>query len=268
MEKIRIEKSNRGIIELEYNPEQFSIEHIRNKNIIILRRLSDNVVLEVFNDNVGFIVQNNTNDQINFLVSEYREDERYLKFKHYVAEKWSDQLLLKNEFNCSSVWLDEHRITDSSFIVEDSYYGGRIYNLEQISDSFHRIYNDKKLNKYFSEKTLMVSKKIGTGSEFVDTITYGINPETFQIVTPIWSELQQRFIKVYTKQQAEELNEKLKKIGQEINFRHSLDEITIYFEIERYLQLLPKYLEGPKQIYLDHMDSMVNEGFIKHFVNK
>ena len=74
MEKRRIEKPNRGIIELEYNPDQFSIEYIKNKNIIILRRLSDDVVLEIFDDNIGFIVQHdNDNRRTEFLVGIYNE---------------------------------------------------------------------------------------------------------------------------------------------------------------------------------------------------
>jgi len=267
MKKIRINKSDRGIIELEYNPEQFSIEYIKNKNILILRRLSDNVVLEVFDDTVGFIVQHDGEERTDFLVSKYDEKKGKVSFIHYVEEKWNDQLLLKNEFSCSSTNLREHRITDSSFIVEDCMYHARIYNLETLSDSFDIIYNDKKLDEYFSEKTLMVRKKIGIG-EFNDTITYGINPETFQILTPIWSELQQRFINVYTEEQIDILDEQYRKKGSIINRKFNLDEMTIYFEIERYLELLSRYLDEPKKIYLDCNENMVNEGFIKKFVNK
>lgn len=58
-----IENENGHIIDLKYDKENYNIEYVKNKNLIILRRLADNKVLEIFSEKIGFIVQCNLGEQ-------------------------------------------------------------------------------------------------------------------------------------------------------------------------------------------------------------
>lgn len=270
-----ITKDRNTSIYFEYDKEKYDIEYVETKNMIILRRLSDNQILEIFSDKIGFIVQCDTDEQTNFLVTDYSNvDENkneQIKFKHYIDRNSSDSLYLKNEFECNSIHLESCRITDCSYLVEQSRYGGSIYNLDKNSKRFEQVYNDKQINEIIGDNTLLVSEKLGDfcNSKITDTITYGINPETFEITTPIWSELQQREISVYTKEQVDEINEKLREKGCWLNTKdYSLGDITIYLEVEECLAKLAVYHERPKSVYLDIMHDKINEDFVKKFVKK
>lgn len=267
-----ITKDDNSTIDLKYDQEKYSIEYVKNKNLIILRRLSDNQIIEVFSDKIGFIVQCNIGKQTNFLVTDYSEENKrgdeLLKFKHYTDSDYFDSLQLKNTFDCTNAHLSTCRITDTSYLVEQLGYTSCIYNLEQKSKIFKRVYNNQKVKEIFNDNTLLVSEEVSAmfRHDINDTITYGINPKTFEITTPIWSELQQRYISVYTQEQVKELQEKLLKKGL---FSHdeNLDEITIYFEVERYLNEIAEQFDRPQSVYTDTMETKVNEGFVKRFVN-
>lgn len=254
-------------IVLKYDKKKYNIEYAKNKNIIILRRLSDNKIIEVFNDKIGFIVQCNTGEQVNFLISDYsRYDENHeVKFKHYTDDGYSDSLHLEEVFNCQSAALSNIRITDSSYIVGIFGDISYIYNLKQISKRFSKIYNDKKVKEFFKDNTLLVSEEIYVRSDVRDILTYGINPETLEIATPIWSELQQRYITVYTQEQVDKLRKELYKKGVFLNGKN-LDEITIDFEVKRYLIEIAKQFDGPQSVYTDILEHEVNEKFVKKFV--
>lgn len=268
-----ITKEDRSTIDLKYDKKKYSIEYAKNENMIILRRLSDNQILKIFSDNIGFIVQCNVGEQINFLVTDYSEKDKngneLLKFKHYIDSKYFDSLQQKNSFDCDCAVLSVCRITDSSYLVEQSGYTSYIYNLNQKSKRFKRVYNDQKVNDFFNENTLLVSEEISASLryEINDTITYGINPETLEITTPIWSELQQRYIKIYTKEQVDRLREKLAEKGLFLD-TESLGEITIYYEVKKYLNEIAKQLDSPQCVYTDAMDSKINEEFVKKFISK
>ena len=263
---------NRAIIDLEYDKDKYDFEYVKSKGVIILRRKSDNQVLEIFSDKIEYIVQSNTGNVTNFIVTDYSEVDkdgsRIFKIKHYV-DTGSDELSLRRQFDYDGSTLDQCRITESSFIVDQKGCGGSIYNLENKSKNFDYIYNNKKISEIIGENILMVSEiKRSFFGELTDRLTYGIDPSTFEIVTPIWSELQQRYIAMYTDKQVDELQEKypfgnIKK--------NSLEDNTIYFEVERYLRLLTEvYLKEQitGRIYLNFNDSEVNEDFVKEFVKK
>lgn len=275
MFKAVITKDRSASIYLEYDKEKYDIEYVKTKNMIILRRLADNQILEIFSDAIGFIVQCDINEQTNFLVTDYSKDdkskEEKIKFKHYIDRNSSDSLYLKNEFECDSIHLESCRITDYSYLVEQSLYGGALYNLDKKSKMFDQVYNDKQINGIIGDNTLLVSETLNAcwNSKITDTITYGINPETFEITTAIWSELQQREISVYTKEQINEISKDLRKKGYWLNTQdYSLGDITIHLEVEKYLDKLAEYLERPESVYLDSMHDKINENFVKKFIRK
>lgn len=246
---------------IEYDEERFDVEYVAHKNMLVLRRLEDNKVLEIFSDEIGFLIQAEKDEETHFILTDYSEVEENEKpkFKHYIAGK--NELVLKNEFECDSIWLSELYIADNSFLVEDNSNGCFIYNLNEKSKKFKKVYNDDNVKKIIGENVLLVSeeRKFIFDSSINDTITYGIDPKTFEIVTPIWSDLQQRYINIYTEQQ---LNEK-----RIIPNGASLSEMTISFEIDKYLNKLSYYFEKPKNVYLDFNSNKVNEEFVKTFKN-
>lgn len=277
-EKIN-KKGTTGYINVKYDKEKYDIEYVETKNIVILRRKKDNKVLEIFSDKIGFIVQVDT-DVTNFLVTDYSKYDdgmsSEISFNHYTVNDYEDSLHLKKSLDCYDCNLSTCRLTDKSYIVEQNGYSGCIYNLEEKSDRFSFIYDDKKVREYFKDDTLLVTKKVSPyGANYIDdTITYGINPETFEIVTPIWSDLQQRFINIYTEEQAQQVRNKLIKKGMYLlrePKKENLPEITILFEIEEHLKMISDILyELPQGVYSDskYRGYKVNEKFVKKFTNK
>lgn len=263
----KITTRDKRTIVLKYDKENYSIEYVKNKNIIILRRLLDNQILEIFSDRIGFIVQCNIGEQVNFIVTNYSTDMREKnKLNHYTDRWYLDSLQLEKSFDCDTCGISNVRITDSSYLINQQGHTGCLYNLSQISRRFKRVYNDEKVNKYFKDNTLLVSERFGgLDDDIKDTLTYGINPETFEITTPIWSELQQRSINVYTEEQADKIRDEFAKKGITINIK-DLGEFTIYFEVRKYLIEIGKYFDRSKRVYNDVFGHDVNEEFVRKFV--
>lgn len=271
MFKTIITTGNNHSIYLEYDREKYDIEYVKNKSAIILRRLSDNTVLEIFNDKVGFIVQVDGLGETRFVVTDYSQGENNIYLKHFVDRKYSDKLILKNKLTCNTIHINECRVSDNSFIVEQHGYSGSIYNLNKTSRNFDFIYNDNKISQIVGEGVLMVSETMRAlvASDIKDTIIYGINPETFEIVTPIWSKMQQRYINIYTKEQIDKVRKDLSNEYKNIDVEtFSSSDITIHFEIRKYLEIVASHFTRNDNMYLDFMKSKVNESFVKKFVKK
>lgn len=273
MIKTEIAVGRNKTVYLEYNNEEYDIEYVENKNVFILRRLKDNKVLEILSDKIGFIVQVNSYGVSNFVTTEYSEDKEEIKFKHYIDRSSYDDFKLINEIDCDNIFISS-RVSDNSFIVEQNGYSGSVYCLNGSMRRYDHIYNDKKINKIVGDNILMVSKeKRALGdSSLIDTITYGINPETFEIVTPIWSELQQRSIVVdkYSEDKERELRKKL--FGENsyvaITCQEDLDNRAIYVEVQDYLNKLAMHMKRTDKVYTDVTEDKVNIDFVKKFVRK
>ena len=65
-----IKKDDGITIDLKYDNKKYDIEYVKSKNMIILRRLIDNKILEIFSDKIGFIVQCDLKEQTNFLITD------------------------------------------------------------------------------------------------------------------------------------------------------------------------------------------------------
>ncbi len=246
-------------IYLKYDQDNYDIEYVELYQKTILRRLADDKIIRIFDGKIGFIVQCNTDKYINFLVTTKRNDygREVIEFEHYVD---SGHLMKMRVFPCSSTELSALRLTDRSYLVGDNC----IYNLEKKTESFKNIYHDQSIRDYFDENVLLVSEERNIFSfrdDLIDTITYGMNPETFEIVTPIWSDLQQRLIRLYSKEKVVQLNEEGKIYGTDVG------TVTICFEVDQYLYLLAGYFDQPVGVYLDD-ECNINKEFMKKFVEK
>lgn len=260
-----------GAFYVEYNNKEYNIEY-DNKDNVILKRLSDNKILDVFSDReLTFIVQYKTETEGNFLVTTYfkkedKSEKDLFRFSHYTTlntRRSFTELDLKNCFDCYFINQDTDRITDKTFLIRQP-EANFIYNIEKQTKSknFNYVYLNGNVRKYFKDNTILVDEVV-IQQEIIDTLTYGINPETFKITTPIWSSLQQRFINIYTKEQVEKIQKELLEKVSLVN-NENLDEITIYFEVIKYLERLYTQFSIPNKVYIDN--NKVNEEFVRKFV--
>ena len=145
MKKETIKNTSGIAIELEYDPQKYEFEYVKDANTLCLKRVKNHKILALFNDRIGFIAQCDIAGISNFLVTDYSQNsqnnERITKFKHYV-DNGGSKLMLKNEFNCNSIRLDNCRLTDSSYIVEQQDSSACVYNLYRKTRRYDRIYNE------------------------------------------------------------------------------------------------------------------------------
>ena len=263
-------------IDLQYDNFEYSVDVSEKDKIIVLRRLEDNKVIKVFNDQISFLVQVG-NYCPSFIVVTWDENKQP-KLIHYVDYKNRDYLEKENEFDVNTVLLKEIRLTERSFIVNQNNAGGKIFTVGNGSTYYDRIYKDRKINDIIGKNIVMVDEvKSGEkNKEIEDTLTYGINPDTKEIVTPIWSRLQNRLINIYTKEDIENIRKNRDSMNlSSCDYSYlnkaetpfvGLGEATMHFEVDRYIELLEKYIEKSDSIYEDEYNSKINEKFVKKFV--
>lgn len=258
-------------VTVQYDETKFDIVLIGDEKRIIVRRISDNVILKSF-INVGFIVQTVVDGKNHFIVSEYSKAENKvdenMKLVHYIESPRSNTLKLVNEFDTDSIWLENNRIMDNAYIIGPNYYSKKIYNLKNTSVAFKKVFSKKNITDRFDDKTILVNREMSASLNYQisDILTYGINLETLEIATPIWSDLQQRLFTVYTDEERSILNKKYIEKGYwGINEKLNNEEVTFHFEEQQYLDMLANHLERGQNVYKDLSESMVNEEFIKKF---
>lgn len=228
------------------------------------------MVLKTFT-NISFIIQTKINEINHFMVADYN--------KNLNDRSKSDELI--HYIDYGNPTLNEHKRLDikssclcSTRIMDNVYLTSfcdkeQLYNLKKESKRYDKIFWKNGLMDRFDEKTVLVNEKLyGEGKyDINDLLTYGINPETYEIVTPIWSELQQRSFNVYTDEDRRQLTEKLAKQLQFINKEVSNEKITIYFEVEKYLNIISEQLEPQNSIFVGFPEK-INEEFVKKFTKK
>ena len=143
------------------------------------------------------------------------------------------------------------RIKDHYYIVKQEGYGGKIYNLKMKSDFHQFIHAKKEILEQFEEPVLLVTDVCKWGM-LEDKITYGINLDTYDVVTPIYSKLQQRMIPLRTKDWLDRPLSSEKK-----------GPVTIQTEIVSTLRRLDDYLKEPWELY--NQDEQVNLEFVRKF---
>lgn len=257
-----MEKHTYGDVVLEYNNEEYKITYIKGIGFAIGEKDSDEVI-HVFKDELKSLLQYDTDNKTHFITIEI-DEENNKNLNHYFYIRGNDGLLLEDSYECRSTKMDKIRVGEHSFIVKKTDYSDAIYNLKRESKDYLRIYNDKRISEIIGDNILMVSeyKQCFLDGRINDTLTYGINPTTFDIVTPIWSDLQQRYIDIYTEEQAAEI---VKNSGRTLDRKkYSLGDITIMYEVTKYLTLLSEYYEKSQGLYLEC--SEINKEFVKKFV--
>lgn len=200
---------------LEYDKDKFDIEYVEEVGKFIIRNLTDGEVIAMFDESIGFIIQSYQGKykNPNFVVSSWTFDEKEnvngSKLTHYVAS-WNNELEIRGEFNTDfQVLPGELRMSEHTYLVNgecqisDNIPSKKLYNLKKTSNLFTKVYTDPEikaaLKKIIDREMILVSDTVQEG-DVVDEIIYGLDPETFEAVTPIWSSLQNRFIEPYTEE--------------------------------------------------------------------
>ena len=116
-------------------------------------------------------------------------------------------------------------------------------NTDMESESFKKIITTHEKTSYIGEDAIMVTQERGIEHPstyvelFKDYIVYGIDPDTFEATTPIWSQLQDKTIPICSK-------EEYKKNGIE---KETRTQYTIRTKIDGYMQKMMDRI--PKRNY-------------------
>lgn len=274
MKKQSVRINNREI-ELQYDKSEYSIDVSEKDEIISLRRKKDDKVLKVFTDPISFLVQIGK-ECPSFVVVTW-DEKKQPKLTHFVDYESRNYLEKENEFDVNTVLLEEIRLTERSFIVNQNNAGGKIFTVGNGSTYYDRIYKDRRINDIIGKNIVMVDEvKSGEkNKEIEDTLTYGINPDTKEIVTPIWSRLQNRLINLFTNDDIERIRNNRNSMNLDYcdyiylnnaDNSYGLGEATMHFEVDRYIELLENHIEKSDSIYEDDFDSRINENFVNKFV--
>ena len=263
-------------IDLQYDNFEYSVDVSEKDKIIVLRRLEDNKVIKVFNDQISFLVQ--VGNYCPSFVIVTLDENKQPKLIHYVDYKNRDFLEIEDEYDVKSTRLKDIRLSEKSFIVEQKNNGGTIFTVKGRAAYYDRIYKDRRIYDIIGKNIVMVDqvKRGKQNDEIEDTLTYGINPDTKEIVTPIWSRLQNRLINVYTKEDIENIRnnrDSMNLSSCDYSYLNTAEtpfvgfgDATMHFEVDRYIELLEKYIEKSDSIYEDKYNRKINEKFVKKFV--
>ncbi len=269
MKNEELEKESYVKIQLEYDPKEYKFEYIKKMHLILLRRLKDDKVVNIFNDDVGFIVQYNLDNNINFIVTDYSKTnangDKIVKLAHYIDHPNNDMFIKYNEFDCKKSRLIDCRLSRHSFLIENN-EGKCIYNLRRKSKPFDEVYNSGNLTNMLPGSMLLVTetRKIPGYPDIKDTITYGINPEILEVTTPyIWSKLQEKYITVYDEKRFAQLKQQY---GPRIPKGTTRGDLTISFEVDRYLKNMAMLENDEHNVYLHNGN--INDTFVNQLVKK
>lgn len=254
MKKVDVEIDSFSFVSLEYDDKEYEIEYVPegkvsslNKNkLFILRRKGGNKIIKVFTGNISFIVQCRDQDNNHFLVGSSSNTMMGIKgnITHYI-DNLDDELIRITDLSCNDVSLNNVRMKDNVFLIYEKGYSGYLYNLKESSKRYSRVYDDEVVKSIMGDNILLVSEERNSryDKDLKDEITYGIDIDTFDIKTPIYSKLQQRYID-----------------------SNGDGENTINSEIQAVLDIIPSYFEKDSSVYFSSSNS-VNREFVKKFLN-
>ncbi len=272
MKKETIEIDGRTI-DLEYDEKHYSIDHFIDKDntYVIIKDIVSNKIVKVFKEPVSFIVQVIDEKQFesHFIVGICNEFDN-CELRDYAEDSIDWPLHLMREYEIDDPNLSEVRLSEKSFKVNQG--GDRIFTVGNrlLSDNYERIYNDKKVENVVGNNFVLVDQKLRIDkTNLEDMITYGIDPDTRKINTPIWSRLQNRLINIYSEEEIKKLKESKEEWNSTEFSALYLDDdkakATMYFEVYSYLQKLSESTKPVDKVYLDSTGK-VNKKFVNKFV--
>lgn len=270
---------NQFDLTIKYDETKYDFEYVEALRKIILRRISDNIVLHIFDEpNVMFITQydeKKENNQIltHFLSEEmipgYKESDKHVsQFIDYEAPNYREILLDNEKYPCDDV----KRVNDGSYIIQEDSYSNIVYSVENgHSKRFKAAYTDDEIKEIMGRDIVFVEDKEFCTQEVSDTMIYGIDPTTFKIITAIRSNGQKRWIELYDNYTLKELSDIVFKKGY-YGVHGGIaaddkDSVTIFLEVEHYLNQLVGQIPRDESI-CDRYTDKVNKELIKEFATR
>ena len=258
MQKIMIKRVHNisifdlGFVDVKYDDTVFDIKYAKSQRKIVLIRKSDGEIIHEFDEMyTNSITQYNCNGEPHFITNEYIPSKN-------PDRRFEGQQLVDYEYNFRRNGLDSTRIpcksikevSDNAYIISSIEEGYELYSVENsISIPFKRVTLNESVNKMFGKKVVFVEHEIKDKykGQIKDTLTYVIDPTTFKIISPIWSDLQKRFIDVYDSMTSEEIQKIAEKQDMsEVDNSYAdnyNDSATIDIEVVNYLNKMARQLE-------------------------
>ena len=266
--KKQIDTINNFYTDLEYDEDKYLIDSYSDhaigerKDNYFVKRLSDNKTIGVFSGSITDIIQK---DNI-FIVASY---EASLKGQGcqvtYYSEEGKDSLTRLFSYSCRGY----RKVSDKTIYLEKDNYNGYLCNDKGLSNYFSRIYIEEGINELLGDNVVLVSEDRYARSDksIKDTITYGINPDTFEIKTPIWSDREERYIDILSEEECLKKEEEIAKKGRyPASSTTSLGYKTIELEIQNTLDEIALTRKHGPSVYMPGT-SGINKEFVKGFKN-
>ena len=266
--KKQIDTINNFYTDLEYDEDKYLIDSYSDhaigerKDNYFIKRLSDNKTIGVFSGSITDIIQK---DNI-FIVASY---EAALKGQGcqvtYYSDEGNKNLTRLFSYSCRGY----RKVSDKTIYLEKDNYNGYLCNDKGLSNYLSRIYIEEGINELLGNNVVLVSEeRYARGDRSIkDTITYGIDPNTFEIKTPIWSDRKEDYIGILTKEECLKKEEELARKGRYSSSSFtSLGYKTIELEVQNALDEIALNKKHGPSVYIPGTSS-VNKEFVKGFKN-
>ena len=269
MKKVSLQTDIHFNTNLEYDEDEYNIEYIKDENYIvpssyfILRRVSDNKVVKVFDGRISELLQIKKDNSNYFIEVRYDMGKATSNVEVYIYLDLPNEFLNVSKYNGQ----DYTRIKDDNFILYKEGIEGCLFNVSSISRTYSKIYTSKDVKDIVGEDIILVDDVRKSRNPLLPTIedraTYGIDINTHDIKTPIWSDLQQRFIPLLTEEEADKKEAYYCIRGHyPTHYNDDLNERIIKLEIQVTLDELARKLEYGPSVY---QEGEFNKEFVKKF---
>ena len=264
--KKQIDTINNFYTDLEYDDDKYFIDYYTDhaigerKDNYFVKRLSDNKTIGVFSGSITDIIQR---DNI-FIVASY---DTSLKGHGcqvtYYSDEGNKNLTRLFSYSCRGY----RKVSDKTVYLEKDNYNGYLCNDNGLCNYLSRVYIEDDIDELLGGNVILVSEDRYARSDksIKDTITYGINPDTFEIKTPIWSDREERYIDILSEEECLKKEEEIAKKGRyPASSITSLGYKTIELEIQNTLDEIALSRKHGPSVYMPGT-SGINKEFVKGF---
>ena len=290
--KKKIEIGNRKYTNLEYDENEYEIEYFGKEidvsepwegrrfikeNYFIVKNVEENEIINLFTGDISDIIQFKRDENNYFVVVSYPENEMSNGLiTTYIDEGFDMPRIFQKEImQCT-------RVSDHTFFLQLEGIDFALYNGEKFKKGFRTICacpsDYEKIKDVYGEDVLFVEEKLRPryvldGAAVDDTITYGVDVDTLEIKTPIYSDTQQRYIKLLSEEEIEKREDNYyeKLINPKAVYKgDSIGDKTIGLEVQLPLEIVSLMMGRRLSIgdYVDGFgDKEKNKEFVKGFKN-
>lgn len=218
-----------------------------------------------YSKNFGSILQIDCENGKRFVITAFDEKSNTNKLYCYGDNK-DGKIELFRVLKINSLNLEDIKINDKNYLVESENYGGKIYNIEldRLSDFFDIVFESETDEKILVSKNI-VDSRIG---KINDVISYEIDLNTLKIISPIWSDLQQRYINLYSEKEMKNKKTQSLKNSDYAYYTDDNATTTINFEVKKYLDIIANHFNQIEDYKMIPVVYDADEATFKEYVKK